>query len=93
MTPCYYCEADDDACKTCIHSDTYIDPQVEITKLREQVAAQAAVIEKLREALELIATGEEVNGCIPSIGWAVDIVDEALSIPTDSTTSPLEIEL
>ena len=35
MTPCYYCEADDAACKTCIHSDTYIDPQEEITKLRE----------------------------------------------------------
>ena len=59
--------------------------QEEVARLREQVKAQAAVIEKLREAMELIATGEEVNGCIPSLGWAVDIADEALSISTDST--------
>lgn len=63
----------------------------EITKLREQVKAQAAVIEKLREAMELIATGEEVNGCIPSLGWAVDIADEALAAPTDSTQILAEV--
>lgn len=26
-TPCYYCEVDNDVCKTCIHSDVYEDPQ------------------------------------------------------------------
>ena len=51
----------------------------EITKLREQVAAQAAVIEKLQKAL--IA------------GWSLQcdfddarqLADDALAIPTDST--------
>ena len=68
MTPCYYCEADDDACKTCIHSDTYIDPQDEITKLREQVAAQAAEIEKLRYSLLDVCTEVESADMLLSHG-------------------------
>ena len=35
--------------------------------------------DELLAALELIATGEEVNGCIPSLGWAVDIADNAIA--------------
>lgn len=59
MTPCYYCEADDEVCKTCIHSNTYVDPEIEITKLREQLhwlmaTDKGKVLEQrdiLREAL------------------------------------------
>jgi hypothetical protein len=51
----------------------------------DQLAAQALVIEKLRQALGLIASGEEVNGCIPSLGWAVDIADESLASTPDYT--------
>lgn len=82
MTPCYYCEADDDACKTCIHSGTYIDPQEEITKLREQVAAQASVIEALRAHLKVIAG---LQLCVDNLMSNSDIAAKALSIPTDST--------
>lgn len=57
----------------------------EITKLREQVAAQAAVIEKLREAL--IA------------GWSLQcefydarqLADDALALSTDSTQILAEV--
>ena len=77
MTPCYYCDADDDACKTCIHSDTYVDPQEEITKLREQVAAQAAVIEKLREALSNCLVEHPDKPFVHLAAWRVK---EALSI-------------
>ena len=35
--------------------------------------------DELLAALELIATGEEVNECIPSLGWAVDIADNAIA--------------
>ena len=52
MTPCYYCEADDDACKTCIHSDAYIDPQEEITKQRDELLA---ALERSLESFEYIA--------------------------------------
>ena len=56
-----------------------VDCRTEEERLREQVAAQAAVIEKLREAL--IA------------GWSLQcdfddarrLADDALAIPTDST--------
>ena len=60
-------------------------PEEEITKLREQVAAQAAVIEKLREAL--IA------------GWSLQcdfddarrLADDALALSTDSTQILAEV--
>ena len=62
-----------------------IEMHEEITKLREQVAAQTAVIEKLREAL--IA------------GWSLQcdfddakrLADDALAIPTDSTQTLDEV--
>ena len=62
-----------------------IEMHEEITKLREQVAAQAAVIEKLREAL--IA------------GWSLQcdfddarrLADDALALSTDSTQILAEV--
>lgn len=74
----------------------------EITKLREQVAAQAAAIEKLKSAL--------IESSALNINWSSDaepetlayyseyrkviaMAEEALAIPTDSATSPLEIKL
>ena len=83
MTTCYYCEADDDACKTCIHSNTYIDPQEEITKLREQVQAQAAVIELYEQAL--IASWPE-----GAMGDAFDYWNQARAA-TDSTQILAEV--
>ena len=50
----------------------------EITKLREQVAAQAAVIEKLREALAKIAENALDF-------WSDYVAKTALTITTDST--------
>ena len=51
----------------------------EITKLREQVAAQAAAIEKLREAL--------IAGWSPQCEFydARKLADDALALSTDST--------
>ena len=62
-------------------------PKMAFTQLKAANDAQAAVIEKLREAL--IA------------GWSLQcdfddarrLADDALALSTDSTTSPLEIEL
>ena len=36
MSPCYYCEADDDICKTCIHSNTYEDPYIKLDAIEKQ---------------------------------------------------------
>ena len=89
MTPCYYCEADDDTCKTCIHSGTYIDPQEEITKLREQLAAKDVVIEKLTKRLASTNIIIEVVCAIhPDFACAKYELAEnmnALSTHTDST--------
>ena len=69
----------------------------EITKLREQVAAQAAVIEKLTKRLASTNIIMEVVCAIhPDSACAKYELAEnmnALAISTDSTTSPLEIEL
>lgn len=57
----------------------------EITKLREQVAAQAAVIEKLREAL--------IAGWSLQCGFydARQLADDALALSTDSTQILAEV--
>lgn len=57
----------------------------EITKLREQVAAQAVVIEKLREALSVVMWFVPNHPTVTENKRRFDILKEALSIPTDST--------
>ena len=42
--PCYYCELEDDACKSCIHSNEYVDPSA-------KVAEQEKALREAREAL------------------------------------------
>lgn len=66
-----------------------IDAADEITKLREQVAAQAAVIESLKRAIGAWDRAETPS----ELQSAEAGLLKSLSIPTDSTTSPLEIEL
>ena len=58
----------------------------EITKLREQVAAQAAVIEKLRDALAYCASDLR-----PEMQSRKVVATNALSIPTDSTQILAEV--
>ena len=66
-------------------------------RLREQVAAQAAVIEKLRDAFVHIQeywNGDANEGAMfDALTHIENVAHESLAIPTDSTTSPLEIEL
>ncbi len=57
----------------------------EITKLREQVAAQAAVIEKLREALSVVMWFVPNHPTVPENKRRFDILKEALAIPADNT--------
>ena len=67
----------------------------EITKLREQVAAQAAVIELLKSALTYVIEDLELRASLKWDEDERDVVDigngaytqakEALAIPTDST--------
>lgn len=54
----------------------------EITKLREQVAAQAAVIEALRAHLKVIAG---LQLCADNLMSNSDIAAKALAIPADNT--------
>ena len=63
----------------------------EITKLREQVAAQAAVIEKLREALSVVMWFVPNHPTVPENKRRFDILKEALAIPTDSTQILAEV--
>ena len=57
----------------------------EITKLRETIAAQAAVIEKLREALSVVMWFVPNHPTIPENKRRFGILKAALAIPTDST--------
>lgn len=57
------------------------------------IAAQAAVIEKLREALSVVMWFVPNHPTVPENKRRFDILKEALALSTDSTTSPLEIEL
>lgn len=56
-----------------------------ITKLRETIAAQAAVIEKLREALSVVMWFVPNHPTVPENKRRFDILKKALAIPTDST--------
>lgn len=64
-----------------------LDPS-EITKLREQVAAQAAVIETIRAHLKVIAG---LQLCADNLMSNSDIAAKALAIPTDSTQILAEV--
>ena len=57
----------------------------EITKLREQVAAQAAVIESLRDALSVVMWFVPNHPTVHENKRRFDILKAALAIPTDST--------
>ncbi len=57
----------------------------EITKLHKTIAAQAAVIEKLREALSVVMWFVPNHPTVPENKRRFDILKEALAIPTDST--------
>ena len=57
----------------------------EITKLREQVAAQAAVIESLKEALHYSLGAWEYDGVSDEHGSIFKEANDRCDIPTDST--------
>ena len=64
----------------------------EITKLREQVAAQAAVIEKLREAL--IYAHDEAAGWLEECtgeDFNAPLINDALALSADSTQILAEV--
>ena len=63
----------------------------EISKLREQVAAQAAVIEKLREALHYSLGAWEYDGVSDEHGSIFKEANDRCDIPTDSTQILAEV--
>lgn len=67
--------------------------QLEIEDLRGTIQAQVAVIEKLREALSVVMWFVPNHPTVPENKRRFDILKKALALSTDSTTSPLEIEL
>ena len=67
------------------------DLSVECRELREQVAAQVAVIEKLREALSVVMWFVPNHPTVPENKRRFDILKEALAIPSDSTQILAEV--
>ena len=63
----------------------------EITKLREQLAAQAAVIESLKEALHYSLGAWEYDGVSDEHGSTFREANDRCDIPTDSTQILAEV--
>ena len=71
MSPCYYCEADDDICKTCIHSNTYEDPYEKLEAVEKQRDELLAALERIEGAsMSMYATRSDMTKNMQEIAYA-----------------------